>query len=191
MASLPSRDGTEQGHTVHRDCRHQRRPPRFASQRWAARDPASSTHAPPRFLRPFTAGGPWIPPSLPPPLHRNRKAAGNETEERDGLRKCLPPMRHRIFATFHRRAVRELQRQRERGLGRRRGREGAGEGGAAMGRADEWGGRGGRDWGEAVGFVRRSRFSPYTKREATRKSGMAAPLAPGPISHRPSQKSCR
>jgi hypothetical protein len=43
-----------------------------------------------------------------------------------------------------------------------------------MGRADEWGGRGGRDWGEAAGFVRRSRFSPYTKREATRKSGMAA-----------------
>jgi hypothetical protein len=43
-----------------------------------------------------------------------------------------------------------------------------------MRRSDEWGGRGGGDWGEAAGFVPRSRFSPHAKRKATQTSRMAA-----------------
>jgi hypothetical protein len=43
-----------------------------------------------------------------------------------------------------------------------------------MGRSDEWGGRGGGGWGEADGFVLRSRFSLYTKRKATQTSRMRA-----------------
>jgi hypothetical protein len=43
-----------------------------------------------------------------------------------------------------------------------------------MGRSDEWGGRGGGGWGEADGFVLRSRFSLYTKRKVTQTSRMRA-----------------
>jgi hypothetical protein len=60
-----------------------------------------------------------------------------------------------------------------RGAAMRKTREtGAGRGGTAIGRSDEWGGRGCGYWGEAAGFVLRSMFSPRMIRKATYTSKM-------------------
>jgi hypothetical protein len=112
---------------------------------------------------------------LPPPPRSSRTAPPPSS----GTRSC----RGSIYGE------REGARQETRERGR-------GQGGAAMGRADEWGGRGCGDWGEASGFVPRSRFSPYIKRKATRKSRLAVsvcrvPLESSPICHRLKQRRCR